>query len=195
MVNMNEFGRKTIRKVDLRLADRERRSSGLGSQTAQSRLMRHRLSSVTGTVDENLLERLIHLGLHAENLEALRFAPIAEVAWASGRVTQFEQVSAINAALSSDLLSDPAAFDLFQSWLATRPDKALWSLWEDYMSDRLARADESREAEFGRRLYEAATRIALTSGGLLDQGDICVAEQRVLDRIARVYRLRPEPAS
>lgn len=195
MVNMNEFGRKTIRKVDLRLADRERRVSGPGSQTVHSRLTRHRLSLVTGTVDENLLERLVDVGLHAENLEALRYAPIAEVAWASGRVTQFEQVSAISAALASDLLSVPAGFDLFQSWLAKRPDKALWSLWEDYMTDRLAREDRAREAEFGRRLYETATSVALTSGGLLDQGDICVAEQRVLVRIAKVYGFGLQAAS
>jgi hypothetical protein len=192
MVNMNEFGRKTIRKVDLRVVERDRGFSEPCSQTPQSRLHRHRLSLATGTIDENLLERMIHQGFYPENLAAIQYSPIAEVAWASGRVTQFEKVFALGAAMSSDLMNTPCAYDLLQSWLVKHPEKALWSLWEDYMVDRFARVERTREEEFGRRLYETAARIAMASGGLLDQGDICVAEQRVLDRIARVYGLSLE---
>lgn len=190
MVSMNEFGRKTVRKIDLRLAEREGTLSNPYSHNGPNRLLRHRLSAVTGKIDDNLLERMIHLGFNPENLAAVHYAPIAEVAWASGRVTQFEQVFAISAALSSDLLQSPPAFDLFQSWLTERPDKALWSLWEDYMTERLAISKTASDEQFGQRLYETATCVALASGGLLDQGEICVSEQRVLDRIARVYNLQ-----
>ena len=129
------------------------------------------------------------LGFNEDNLDAIRYAPIAEVAWAKQKVTQFEQVFAVSAALSSDMLKVPVAFDLFQSWLLKRPEKTLWSAWEQYTADRMARLDQVKEREFGRRLHEIATRVALASGGLLDQGEICIAEQRVLDRIARVYNL------
>ncbi|MFN8705035.1 MAG: hypothetical protein ACK50J_00015 [Planctomyces sp.] len=190
MVSMNEFGRKTVRKIDLRLAEREGTLSDPDSRKGPSRLMRHCLSAITGKIDDNLLERMIHLGFNPENLGAIHYAPIAEVAWANGRVTQFEQVFAISAALSSDLLQSPPAFDLFQSWLAERPHKALWSLWEDYMTDRLAISRSASDEQFGQRLYETASRVALASGGLLDLGEICIAEQRVLDRIARVYNLQ-----
>jgi hypothetical protein len=87
------------------------------------------------------------------------------------------------------MLKVPVAFDLFQSWLLKRPDKTLWAAWEQYTVDRMARLDQVKEREFGRRLHEISTRVALASGGLLDQGEICIAEQRVLDRIARVYNL------
>jgi hypothetical protein len=191
MVMQNNFGQNISRKVDLRLAQREGTLLKLYSHRVHHDLMRHRLSAMTGAMD-NLLERLIELGFDLENLEAIRLAPIAEVAWASGSVTQLEPVFAVSAVLSSDMLNAPIAFELFQLWLAKRPDRALWSLWEDYTTDGLARSQHAQEEEFGKRLHQVASRVALASGGLLNQGDICGTEQRALDRIARVYRLNPE---
>lgn len=189
MVNTNSLSRKTSRKIDLRLARCESTLLEPGSHRIQYAIRRQRLSAITGTMDDELLDQLLDLGFSEDNLEAIRYAPIAEVAWASGKVTQFEQVFAVSAALSSDMLNAPIAFDLFQSWLTSRPDKALWSVWEQYTVDRMSISDRTREQEFGRRLYDVATQVALASGGLLNQGEVCVSEQRVLDKIARVYGL------
>ncbi len=191
MVNTNSLSRKTNRKIDLRVAKCESTDPELHSHRMQNAMTRQRLSVLTGTTDDDLLDQLLDLGFNEDNLEAIRYVPITEVAWASGKVTPFEQVFAVSAALQSDMLNVPTAFDLFQSWLARRPDKVLWSAWEHYTLDRLARSEQARDREFGRLLYEIASRIALASGGLLDQGEICVAEQRVLDRIARVYSFVP----
>jgi len=192
MVMLNNSGRKISRKIDLQLAHSEGALLKLYSRRVHHDPLLHRLSAITCAMDSNLLERLIELGFDSENLEAIRYAPIAEVAWASGKVTQLEQVFAVSAALSADTPDAPMAFELFQSWLAKRPDKALWSLWEDYTSDCLADVRKSGEEQFGQQLYAFALRVACASGGLLDQGDICVSEKRVLDRIARVYKLNPE---
>lgn len=189
MVNTNNLSRMTNRKIDLRLAKCDNNLPDLPSHRMKHAMTRQRLSVITGTTDDDLLDQLVDLGFNEDNLQAIQYAPIAEVAWANGKVTQFEQVFAVSAALSSDMSKVPVAFDLFQSWLLKRPDKALWSLWEQYIVDRMARLDQAKERDFGRRLHEIATRVALASGGLLDQGEICIAEQRVLDRIARVYNL------
>lgn len=189
MVNTNRLDRETSRKIDLRLAKCDSDFAEPFAHRMKTAMTRQRLSAITGTTDEDLLEQLLDLGFTEDNLESLRYAPVAEVAWANGKVTQFEQVFAVSAALSSDMLKVPVAFDLFQSWLLKRPEKTLWSVWEQYTIDRIARSDQTKEQEFGRRLHEIATRVALASGGLLDQGEICIAEQRVLDRIARVYNL------
>ncbi len=189
MVMLNNFGRKISRKIDLRLAQSEGDLLERYSHRVQRDLIRHRLSAVTGEIDDSLLDRLIATGFNSENLEAIRLAPIAEVAWASGRVTSLENVFAVNAVLSSDILTGQAAYDLFQSWLAKRPDRALWSLWEDYTTEVLVHSKRAQDVEFGQLLHRVASRVALASGGLLNQGDICVTEQRVLDRIARVYGL------
>lgn len=187
MVNTNSLSRKTSRKIDLRLAKCDSNLPDHPSHRMKHAMTRQRLSVITGATEEDLLDQLVDLGFNEDNLEAIRYTPIADVAWANGKVTQFEQVFAVSAALSSDMLKAPVAFDLFQSWLLKRPDKALWSVWEQYTVDRIARLDQAKEREFGRRLHEIATRVALASGGLLDQGEICIAERRVLDRIARVY--------
>ena len=187
MVNTHRLNRETSRKIDLRLARCESDSPRPSSHRMKSAMTRQRLSVITGTSDEDLLDQLVDLGFNEDNLQAIRYAPIADVAWANGKVTQFEQVFAVSAALSSDMSKAPVAFDLFQSWLLKRPDKALWSVWEQYTVDRIARLDQAKEREFGKRLHEIATRVALASGGLLDQGEICIAERRVLNRIARVY--------
>lgn len=192
MVMLNNFGRSISRKIDLRLALNERTLLERCSQRVQDDLPRHRLSMILGAMDDQLLDRLVEQGFDSENLDALRYAPIAEVAWASGRVTHSERVFAVTAALSSDMLGMPAAFGMFQSWLEKRPDPALWSLWEDYIIAQLDQRRETQDEEFGRHLYEVALRVALASGGLLDQGEICVTEQRVLDRLARIYRLGSE---
>ncbi len=191
MVTVNSFSRNTIRKIDLRLAKDEGALPKLAPPNVHREVLRHRLSAVTGAQDPDFIERLIDQGFSPENLEAIRYAPLAEVAWASGKVTPFEQVFAVNAALSSDMLNYPTAFDLFESWLTRRPEKGLLAVWEEYTADRLSRSDRTKEQEFGQHLLEIATRVALASGGLLDQGDICVTEQRVLHQIARVYGLTP----
>lgn len=191
MVTLGSVSRNTIRKIDLRFAKDEGVLQKLPPADAQREVLRQRLAAVTGAQDPELIERLIDQGFSPENLEAIRYAPVAEVAWASGKVTQFEQVFAVNAALSSDMLNSPTAFDLFEFWLTKRPEKTLLTVWEEYTVDQLSRSDRMKEQEFGRRLLEIATRVALASGGLLDQGDICATEQRVLDRIARVYGLNP----
>jgi hypothetical protein len=191
MVNTNSLSRKAIRKIDLRLAKCEGAHAERHPHRVQYAITRQRLLTITETTDDDLLDHLLDLGFSEGNLEAIRYAPIAEVAWASGKVTQFEQVFAVSGALSIDMLNAPMASDLFQSWLTKRPEKTLWLVWEQYTVDRMSRSELAREQEFGRRLYEVATRVALASGGLLDQGEVCGTEQRVLDRIARVYNLNP----
>ena len=189
MVMLNNFDRKISQKINWRLLQSERDLLKTTSHRVQNELMRHQLSAVTGRVDDYLLDCLIELGFDSENLVAIRYAPVAEVAWASGKVTQHERVFAVTAAFESDMQSVPAAFDLFKSWLEKRPNPALWALWEEYTVAQLECCGQSQEEGFGHQLYEIASRVARASGGLLDQGDVCVTEQRVLDRIARVYRL------
>ena len=189
MVTSNNLGRKSSKKVDLRLAQRD---GALREQFRHDLLrerQRSRLSAVTGITDESLIQRMVRLGFNADNVDAIRYAPIAEVAWASGRVTEREHVLAIGPAFSEDLFYEPEAVNLFRSWLSQRPSSALWVLWEDYTKDLLNRCDDAHDEKFGEHLHQLATRVALASGGLLNQGDICTGEQRVLNRIARVYGL------
>lgn len=192
MVISSNFSRKTVRKVDLRLAHLDAASRDKVIHDAEWRRQRDRLAAVTGTTDDSLLDWMIEQGFGPENLEALRYIPVAVVAWASGRVTEREEVIAMTPALTSELFHVPEASRTFQSWLSKKPSAELMSLWEHYTIDLLNRGDFAAEQQFGQQLYQLANRIALASGGLLNQGDICAGEQRVLNRIAKVYGLRDD---
>ena len=76
---------------------------------------------------------------------------------------------------------------LFKSWLQIRPHANLMAAWEDFVDLRLRTESGDDELSFGQNLLQQATRVALASGGLLDQGDICAGERIVLNRIARAY--------
>lgn len=190
MVALSNFCRKTFRKVDLRLAHQDGTvREGLQREgQAERKGDQHRPRLATAPSGD-LTERMTKLGLGPDTIEALRYAPIAAVAWASGRVTEREHVIAVTPLLTSDLFHEPEAVQKFREWLSKRPSADLMALWEDFMTDSLMNGDLEEEQGFGQHLHQLATRIALASGGLLDQGDICVGEQRILDRIARVYSL------
>lgn len=184
MVALKKVGRKVSRKIDLRLAQREDASL----EGSRHRVLMNDLGVVAGTNNESLLTRMIALGMDCENLSALRCLPIARVAWGSGKVTEHERLLAMSLTLSSGAIHEVAAVQMFRGWLKDRPSDALWSLWGDYISElqSLGAGSDKVEAE---KIYQIATRVALASGGLLDQGGICGGEQRVLDEIAQTYML------
>lgn len=189
MVSVNKFSRKTVRKIDLPLALADRVTCDRVQQMVLQDRQQKELMAVTGTNNVSLVERMIELGFHPGNVAALRFAPIAAVSWASGRVTDREHIIAVTPMLTDELFREPQAAQLFRSWLLNRPVDALWTVWEDFTTDALNHGDAAAMQKFGKQLYDLASRIALASGGLLNEGAICAGEQRVLNSIADVYQL------
>lgn len=187
MVPLKHHSRKASQLVDLQVAKQARvgpeqvlQDARFGSQTSQ-------LAAATGINNEILLKQMLAQGLQPSNIVALKYGPIAEVAWASGRVTTSEYVRAMMPMFTAELFDSPEAVDLFRSWLTTRPSKALWALWEVYVRERRAIHNTATEWDFKLRLYGLAEKVALASGGIMDQGDICPAERLALDRIANAY--------
>lgn len=190
MVASKLNSRTARRLVDLKVSRHESLSGARFGGGVHS-LSRLRQIAVASGVDNELLHRqMLDHGLTPQNFVALRYAPVAEVAWASGYVTNAEYVLAIKPMFSADLFKSPQATEKFRAWLKRRPTDGLWSLWEEYAYARRSEHHAAGDKEFGRRMHELATDVALASGGLLDEGDICHAERAVLDRIAAVYGLR-----
>ncbi len=187
MVAPKNQSRKATQLVDLSVA----RHAQVGPEQVQpdahfdSQLSQ--LVTATGIDNQNLLQRMVAHGLNAKNVIALKYAPIAEVAWASGRVTSSEYVLAMKPMFSAELFDCPEAVDLFRSWLTSRPPESLWTLSEDYVRARVAIHRADAEQAFGRQLYELAEKVALASGGIVDQGDICAAERLALNRASDMY--------
>jgi hypothetical protein len=189
MVALKLGGRKAGRLVDLKVArhevaflDQFRRK-----QSTESHL-RH-LCNATGVSNELTLKQMRDHGVHSGNHVALKYAPVAEVAWASGRVTSAEYVLAMKPMFSVELIKSPEAVTLFGEWLTVRPPASLWTLWEDYIREARGAKHSTGLWACGCRVYDLAEQVALASGGVFDQGKICPAERLVLDRIISVYGL------
>ena len=87
MVASRHSVRKSLKQIDLRLAHADYAMRDQFRHDVLRERQRGRLAAITDVIDENLIERMIRMGFNSDNVDAIRYAPIAEVAWASGRVT------------------------------------------------------------------------------------------------------------
>ena len=189
MVTPPSRSRRADKSIELQIAQRDASLMDQRERQLDKDRQYERLSDTTGLKDDSLIARLIELGFTPNKLAALSFAPIAEVSWASGYVTKSEERIASGSTFTPAMFVVQDAADLFTSWLKQRPSATLWRVWEDYTTTQLPKHDAARNMEFGRQLLDLATGVAMASGGFLDIDRICVTEQKVLNRIARVYGL------
>lgn len=189
MVSQYFPGRRARNLLDLKIHRFQESARSQWQTHLYSPVQLHQLTLATGIDDRGLLRRMLEHGLRADCVLALKYAPVAEVAWASGQVTKPEYVMAVRPVFSAELFQSQPATEMFRSWLRVRPAAGLWQLWEDYVKEATAHSRQPADRQFGQRLYDLAAEVALASGGLLDEGGICRAEQRVLDRIRVAYNL------
>lgn len=168
------------REIELRrrLADRIHRDRRRGA-----------LAEATNLDDLDLLDRLVNHGFSLRDVAALDYAPLAFISWADGYVTPEERSTAFDALAIVEELQPVQARMLLSDWLEVRPGRSLFRLWEDFASARVMQWDGPVDEPFCRRVLDAATSIAVASGGVLGFGAICPAEQRILDRMASIYGL------
>lgn len=185
MVALRHTSRKADKLAGLKFARRE--AERLRCNNPIHRFLRNRLAAVTSFDDPAVLDQLIRLGVRPESVRAFRYLPVAEVAWASGSVTSRERMLAMRPLFTKEVFGCSEAVKLFKSWLTTRPQASFMAAWEEFVALRLQSDADGSEAAFGKDMLGLATRVALASGGLFDQGEICAGERLVLDRIAKVY--------
>jgi len=181
---------RTDKMVDLQLAARElelqkKLIAALAFESEKQELIR------SSQIEEpELLSRLLEAGFHSETLSALELVPIAFVAWASGSVTDPERKVVMSSLEDFGLLFNQASSDRFRGWLNARPDRELYVLWKDYLTEKLSSMSSEVRHAAGIRLLKKSTEVAMASGGLLGFGTICDAEQIILDEILEVFGIK-----
>lgn len=136
MIATNNTTRKMQRVIDLRcyhseLIVRDRfRKDMLWNQE------KTRLSRVSSIEDDDLIERMLRMGIHAENVTALQKFPVAMVAWASGSVSSREAQAAFQETYTLEVSGSNSEIDLFISWLIKKPSSEMWQIWQDYVRVR-----------------------------------------------------------
>lgn len=190
MVTSNAMARKLTRLED---AHCFRNDIETRRQFHQKYLCEQRfeeLLRVTGIEDRELIAQLASFGFDERTIPALDLLPLAEIAWASGEVSAKERMVATCCVVESELIGNPSAVEVFQTWLQQRPQEQLHRLWLHFTHQCTENMRPSLRLAVGRRLKHQATQVAEASGGYLGIGSICEAEQQILDLIDEVYRLK-----
>src|SRR5690242_20347392 len=89
----------------------------------------HKMSHVSGILDEKILRDLVQMGVTSESMLAMRFVPMVYVAWSDRKISPEEQKAILKAAASENVLPDTPAYRLLKSWLEKSPDPALIAAW------------------------------------------------------------------
>lgn len=187
MVFTNSLTRRFKKLENLRFLNSEMDLREKMLQTLATERTRKELADAARIKDSELIDRLLNAGLNAETFPGLTLAPIAIVAWGSGYVTSAERTAAMQAIFDSKVSGNGPAIAKFKSWLETRPEPKLLSLWADFVK---LQGNELRSGTQGThcdRMIRLANQVALASGGIMGFGAICTGEQSVIDRIHDVF--------
>ncbi len=157
--------------------------------------LRKVLAEVTGVADQELLDIMVRYGARPETISAVFLIPIAEVAWADGKLEPAEREAIVRAYEQAGVAKNSVGRELLDSWLEEPPPQDLFEAWYDFIevaktqyppeeierlkNDVVARTIEVAEA--------AGSFLGLTSG-------ISHAEREVIDRVRAAFELSAEGA-
>lgn len=144
---------------------------------------RRALAAVTGIDDDWVLDALLARGIDERSVEGFALLPLAEVAWADGRVEDAERAAALAAARQRGVGADGCA--LLEAWLAQPPDDSLCEVWRAFVAARATALDPPHRDAWCRELLDQARAVARASGGVLGLGSkVSAAEEQALRGIA-----------
>jgi len=180
-----EFYRREDKKLIEKIRERARLT-----EIAQA------LASKLRVDEQELLRRVAELGLNQETGAAILLAPLVQVAWAEGHVTDAERAVVLELAASRGLTAGMPAHDKVLEWLKHRPSDALFEAALEVMRVGYAVLPQQERDERIRALVAACHRVAAASGGGLGRllgltGDVSGKEGDVLDAIATQLRAGP----
>ena len=130
------------------------------------RAMREALRDATGVPDD-IIDRILSLGVDTRSFPAFLFAPLIALAWADGRVDERERRAILDEIEAAGLSRRSAAHCVFVGWLTKQPPPDLMETWEQYIR-ALCRPLAPRErAWLASAIRWRAHAVASASGGIL----------------------------
>jgi tellurite resistance protein len=148
--------------------------------------------------DAELLKRVSDLGLNRETGPAILLAPLVQVAWAEGEVTEREREVVFEIAASRGIVAGSAAHAQLDTWLRQRPADALFETAFEVMKVAATVLPPEEREERIRGVVDACRRVAEASGGGLAKllgmgGAVSGDEASVLEAITAQLRSAPQP--
>jgi hypothetical protein len=141
-----------------------------------------------------LLERIMALGVTLDTAPAFLLAPLVQVAWAGGAVTNREREAVLRVATARGVEKGSPAYAQLGQWLRERPDDALFDSAIEAIKTGLSVLTPAEQAERTKRIVDACRQVAEASGGLgkvlgLGSG-VSGKEEALLDAISSTLRAR-----
>jgi tellurite resistance protein len=179
-----------FRREDAKLIEKLREQARLG-EIAKA------LADKLRVDDAELLRRVADLGLDQDTGQAILLAPLVQVAWAEGHVSDAERAVVLELAASRGLTAGMPAHDKLLEWLKKRPSDAVFETAMEVMRVGFSVLPPAERDERIKGLVDACRQIAAASGGglgrLLGMSDAAVSgdESAVLDAIATKLHAAP----
>ena len=141
----------------------------------------------------DLLRRIMALGVTIETGPAFLLAPLVQVAWAEGAVTDRERATVLRLATERGIEQTSPAYEQLDVWLSQRPVDALFDAAIETIKSGLSVLTPEDRADRIRRIVEACHEVADASGGLsrlIGMGGVSNEEEELLDGMAARLRGR-----
>ena len=142
----------------------------------------------------DLLRRIMALGVTLETGAAFMMAPLVQIAWAEGAVTDRERETVLRLGGERGIEEASPAHAQLLEWLRVRPSDELFDTAVEAIKAGLSVLTPEERADRVKRIVEACRQVAAASGGLprllgLGTG-VSGEEESILDTIAATLRAR-----
>jgi hypothetical protein len=142
--------------------------------------------------DPALLRRIMALGVTLDTGAAFLLAPLVQVAWAEGGVTDREREKVLRIAAERGVDTSSPAYTQLQEWLRTRPADAIFDTAVEAIKSGLSVLTPAERADRVKRIVDACREVASASGGLgrllgLGTG-VSSEEESILDAMTATLR-------
>ena len=148
---------------------------------------RAKLKEATGIGEDDMLDRILSLGINVETLTAMTVAPMVLVAWADGTMDQKEREAVLSGAEKSGITADSMAGKLLQGWLEDAPDDSLSTAWQDYTKAICEKLQAGDQVKLREQVLGRSKKVAEAAGGFLGLGSISAKESAVLDKLKATF--------
>jgi len=144
--------------------------------------------------DPALLRRIMDLGVTLDTGAAFLLAPLVQVAWAEGGVTDRERETVLRIATERGVDASSPAYTQLQEWLRKRPADAIFDAAVEAIKTGLSVLTPAERADRIKLIVGACREVASASGGLgrllgLGTG-VSSEEESILDAMVATLRAR-----
>jgi hypothetical protein len=149
---------------------------------------REALAAVSNIKSDEVLDKLLDLGINAETYAAITYVPLAAVAWADGTIEDSERRAVLDAALQHGVKAHGMGYMLLEKWLEHPPGPQLMQVWKSYIHELRKSVDPSWMDSLKTEIMQLASGVAEAAGGILGLiQKTSPSEKRKLAELAKVF--------